>query len=171
MKAKVCLIAALAEGGVIGRENDLPWKIKSEWQYFARMTKHKPLIMGRKTYLSVNGPLKDRPNIVVTRDKNFNPGAAGVVVAHDLETALAEAQEMAAKLNIEEIMVGGGAEIYKLALPYADRVYLTEIHLKVDGDTRFPAFNKDEWRETKREFHAKKEGETADYTITVLERK
>ncbi|MDE1151921.1 MAG: dihydrofolate reductase [Micavibrio sp.] len=168
--AKIGLIAAVADNNIIGNANELPWKIKSEWAYFARMTKGKPLIMGRKTYESVNGPLKDRPNIVITRDKTFQ-AVEGVAVVHDIQEAITEAQLIAARLGCDEIMVGGGAEIYRQSLPFADRLYLTEIHLKVDGDTAFPAFNKVEWQEVKREFHEKKQGETADYTITVLERK
>jgi len=168
--AKIGLIAAVAENNIIGSANELPWKIKSEWAYFARMTKGKPLIMGRKTYESVNGPLKDRPNIVITRDKTFK-AVEGVVVTHNMKDALHEAQLIAARDGVDEIMVGGGAEIYAQALPFADRLYLTEIHLKVAGDTAFPPFNRVEWQEIKREFHEKKQGETADYTITVLERK
>ena len=165
---KISLIAAIAENGVIGKDNQLPWRIKGEWQYFARMTKHKPIIMGRKTFESVSGPLKDRANIVITHDANYKH--EGVIVTTTLEKALDIARKIAVETGQDEIMIGGGAEIYRLALPRADRLYLTEIHLKPDGDTKFPAFDRNDWTETKREFHKAAAGETADYTITVLER-
>jgi len=165
---KTCLIAAVAENGAIGKNNDLPWRIKSEWQYFVRMTKHKPVIMGRKTFESLGAPLKDRPNIVVTRDAAYKHD--GITVTTTVEKAL----EIARKLipaGQDEVMVMGGAEIYKLALPLADRLYLTEVHLKPEADIFFPTFDRNEWTETKREFHKAQPGETADYTITVLDRK
>lgn len=170
MSAKICLIAAVAENGVIGAGNDLPWKIKSEFAYFFRMTRGKPLIMGRKTYESVNGPLKDRPNIVVTRDAGY-AAPAGVTVVPNLEDGITAAQALAAEAGLDEIMVGGGADIYRQSLPLADRLYLTEIHLTPKGDTLFPPFDRAQWIETKREFHSAKAGESADYTITVLDRK
>ena len=162
---KLSLIAAVAENGVIGSGNDLPWRIRSEMQYFMRMTKGKPCIMGRKTFESLpGGPLKDRLNIVITRDATYTH--AGVTAVPSLEAAIAAAQ----KTGAEEIMVTGGAEIYKLALPHADRLYITEVHLKPQGDTVFPAFDRSAWKETLRDPHKARDGESADYTITVLER-
>ena len=169
MSAKICLIAAVAENGVIGAGNDLPWKIKSEFAYFFRMTKGKPLIMGRKTYESVNGPLKNRPNIVITRDAAFK-AVEGVTVVHDLAAALAAGRRFAAELGVDEVMVGGGAEIYRQSLPFADRLYLTEVHLTPEGETKFPDFDRSQWVEKKREFHEKRPDEQAAYTITVLEK-
>jgi len=166
---KISMIAAVAENGIIGKDNKLPWEIKSEWQYFVRMTKHKPIIMGRLTFESLGSPLKERPNIIVTRDVSYR--REGIIVTTTLEKALEVAKKIAAETGQDEIMIGGGAEIYKLALPLADRLYLTEVHLKPEGDTTFPDFNRNEWVETKREFHKALPGETADYTITVLERK
>jgi len=166
---KIAMIAAAAENGVIGKDNDLPWRIKSDWQYFVRMTKHKPVIMGRKTFESLKAPLKDRTNIVITRDASYS--RPGIIVATTLEKAFDIARKIAAETAQDEIMVAGGAEIYKLALPLADRLYLTEIHLKPEGDTKFPAFDRKEWVETKSEFHEAKPGETADYTIRVFDRK
>lgn len=161
----IALIAAVAENGVIGNGDDLPWRIKSEWKYFARMTKGKPLIMGRKTFETLPEPLKDRPNIVVTRNADY--AREGAIVA----TSLAHALDIARSYNPDEIMIGGGADIYRQALDIADTLYLTEIHLTPEGDTLFPPFNRDGWVETLREFHAAQAGEDADYTITVLQRK
>lgn len=175
MSISVSLIAAVAENGVIGNAKSghhysLPWDIKSEFQYFRKTTTGKPIIFGRKTLESLGGkPLPKRLNIIVTRDTSYT--LDGAVVAHSVDDAIRLAKDAAAKDGIDEIFVGGGAEIYKLALPSADRLYLTEIHLKPEGDTVFPPFARDEWNEVKREFHKAKEGESADYTITVLERK
>jgi dihydrofolate reductase len=163
---KISLIAAVAENGVIGNKGHLPWHIKSEFQYFKDMTVRKPVIMGRKTFDGLpGGPLKDRPNIVITRDPSYTHLSATVT------TSLERALEIARKYGGDEIMIAGGAEIYKLAMPMADRLYLTEIHLKPEGDTKFPAFDRKGWVETKREFHKAQPGESADYTITVLDRK
>jgi len=166
---KIALIAAVAENGVIGRDNRLPGHIKSQWHDFVRMTRHRPVIMGRRTFESLGAPLKERPNIVVTRDAGYKRD--GIIVAASLDKALGIAKKIAAETGQDEIMIGGGAEIYRLALPLADRLYLTEINLKPEGDTKFPAFDRAEWLETKREFHKARAGESADYTITVLERK
>ncbi len=165
----ISLIAAVAENGVIGNHNDLPWKIKSEMKYFVRMTKGKPIILGRQTFESVGNPLKDRPNIVVTRDTGYRRDDA--TVTHSIEEALAAAKKIAAETGQDEIMIGGGAEIYKLALPVTDRMYITEVHLQPEGDTHFPDYDPAEWEETKSEFHKAAEGESADYTIRVLDRK
>ncbi len=126
----------------------------------------KPVIFGRKTFETLpGGPLKNRPNIVITRDASYShPGAT-------VTTSLDKALDIAREAGAAEIMVAGGAEIYKLALPVADRLYLNEIHLKPAGDTTFPAFDRNDWIETKSEFHKAQPGETADYTIRVFERK
>lgn len=169
MTVKVALIAAVAENGVMGKGDWLPWEIKSEFQYFKKTTLGHPIIFGRKTLETLGGPLPKRENIVVTRDTNYK--TEGAVVKHTLEAAITHAKTTAERDGVEQVFVGGGAEIYALALPTADRLYLTEIHLKPEGDTVFPAFDRSEWHEVKREFHKAKEGESADYTITVLERK
>lgn len=169
MSIKVSLIAAVAENGVIGKNNQLPWHIKSEFQYFKSTTLGHPIVMGRRSFESLGKPLPKRANIVVTRDKNFS--AKGVIVAHSLEDGIKIAKDIAAQDKVDEVFIGGGADIYRLSLPGADRLYLTEVHLKPEGDTRFPDFDRKDWKEIKREYHAAQEGETADYTITVLERK
>lgn len=166
---KIALIAAVAENGIIGKDNKLPWEIRSEWQYFVRMTKHKPIIMGRLTFESLGAPLKDRPNIIVTRNIGYKH--PGIIVTTTLEKAIDIAKKICVETKQDEIMIGGGAEIYRLALPLADRLYLTEVHMRPEGDTKFPEFDRSEWAETKREFHKAQAGESADYTITVLDRK
>lgn len=167
--AKISLIAAVAENGIIGRDGALPWRIKSELQYFKDATIGKPVIHGRKSFESLGAPLPDRANIVITRDANYND--EGILVTDSLEKAFAMAQDIAQQTGQDEIMIAGGAEIYRISLPLADKLYLTEIHLSPEGDTKFPAFDRGDWMETKREFHAAQKGESADYTITVLERR
>lgn len=159
----VSLIAAVADNGVIGRDNDLPWRIKSEMQYFKRTTLGAPVIMGRKNYDAMKRALPGRKNIVMTRDASFK--LADADIAHTPEESLTLAGD------VPEAFVIGGAEIYRLMLPFAHKIYLTEVHLKPAGDIVFPPFDRAEWVETKREFHAQQPGEDAGYTITVLERK
>jgi dihydrofolate reductase len=157
----VCLVVAMAENRVIGRDGGLPWKISEDLRFFKRITMGKPILMGRKTYISIGRPLPGRSNIVITRDTNFT--AHGVKVAHDLEAAIKLAQGE----NPAEIMIIGGAEIYGLALPRADRIYLTEVHADIEGDARFPEFDRNDWQEVAREDFS---GDPA-FSFVTLDRK
>jgi dihydrofolate reductase len=145
----VSLVVAAAANGVIGRENRMPWHLPEDLAHFKRLTLGHPVVMGRKTYESVvatlGKPLPGRTNIVVTRQAGFE--APGCIVSPSLDAALAAARET------EEVFVIGGAEIYRLALERADRVYLTRIHAAFEGDTTFPALDPAYWRETAREDH------------------
>jgi dihydrofolate reductase len=136
------LIVAVAENGVIGRNNALPWHIPEDLRYFKQVTSGKTVIMGRKTFQSIGRPLPNRVNVVVTRDPAFS--AEGVTVAHSLDEALAHAAE-------GEAMVIGGSSLFFEALPRADRFYLTEIHRSYEGDVHFPAWDRTKWREVKRQ--------------------
>lgn len=142
----ITLIAAVTRGGVIGRDGDMPWKVPGEQRGFKAATMGHPMLMGRKTF-EATGALPGRRSIVLTRDPDFH--ADGVEVAHDLDEALLLTQD-------EDLFVVGGAQIYALAMPYADRLLLSEIPLEVDGDTHFPGWpyaGSDVWRETSREPH------------------
>lgn len=165
---KTCIIAAIADNGVIGDNGHLPWRIKSELKFFKEKTLGKPVIMGRKTFESLKAPLKDRTNIVVTRDPAYQ--SADIVVATSLDDAMTIAKRIATETNVNEIMIAGGAEIYKQALPKTHRFYLTEIHLSPSGDTLFPPINPGEWREIDRTPQKALDGESADYTFVTLER-
>jgi dihydrofolate reductase len=147
---KVALIVAAASNNVIGRDNQLPWHLPQDLKYFKAKTLGKPVIMGRKTYESIGRPLPGRPNIVVTRNQAWS--AEGVSVVTSLADALVLARQLMAHQDeqLQEAMVIGGAEIYRSALPLADRIYLTRIELQVDGDAYFPSLNQQEWRETSR---------------------
>jgi dihydrofolate reductase len=144
----IVVLAAVAENGVIGRGNALPWRLKSDMAHFRSITMGKPVVMGRKTYLSIGKPLKGRTTIVVSRDRGF--GAQGVVIAPSLDAALAAARGDAARRNCDTIVVAGGADIYAQAMPSATQLAITEVHSRVEGDTRFPAIDPKAWREIAR---------------------
>ena len=146
---KLSLIVATAHDNVIGRNNELPWHLPQDLKYFKSVTLGKPIIMGRKTFESIGKPLPGRTNIVVTRQKNWN--FSGVLVAKDIESALEAAQTFRTEQNTiaEEIMVIGGAEIYRSALPIANRIYLTKIDARIDGaDAFFPELPPEQWKLT-----------------------
>lgn len=139
--SKISLIAALSENDrVIGRDNKLPWHVKSDLQNFKQLTLGKPVIMGRKTFVSLPGALVDRPNIVVTRDPFFQ--APGATVFTSVEQALDFARDIPA----DEVMVIGGEQIFEATLDIANRMYLTIIQAVIqDGDAFFPAYDESEW--------------------------
>lgn len=158
----ISLVIAMADNGVIGRDGKLPWRIPEDMRHFKALTTGKPCIMGRRTWDSLpKKPLRERPNIVITRDGNFR--ADGAIVAHSLDEALARVGSTA------EICIIGGAEIYRASLARASRIYLTEVHLDVEGDTRFAPFDRAHWLETAREDHATVEG--LRYSYVTLERR
>ncbi|MBP6013054.1 MAG: dihydrofolate reductase [Alphaproteobacteria bacterium] len=139
----IALIVAVAENGVIGRDGKLPWRIPEDMKWFRERTAGRPLIMGRKTWESFpKRPLPGRTNIVITRDGTYRAEGAVVVMSFDAALAVACGEEP------EEIMVIGGAEIYRAALPKARRIYLTSVHGEIVGDTVFPAIVRAGWDET-----------------------
>jgi dihydrofolate reductase len=164
----ILLIAAVAENGVIGSGNALPWRLRSDMQHFRALTLGKPVIMGRKTFLSIGKPLKGRTTIVVSRDHEF--AAAGAVVAPDLEAAFAAARGDALRRQAGAIVVAGGAEIYARALPLASRLVITEVHRAVAGDTHFPAIDPTVWRETAREELAPAAGDDGAFAFVTYHR-
>src|SRR3972149_7478103 len=139
----VTIIAALASNRIIGRGNRMPWHISDDLKRFKALTLGHPVVMGRKTFESIGKPLPGRDNIVVTRSQAF--AAPGCRVVHSLAEALAAAQ------GASEVFVIGGAQIYALALPLADRLQLTEVDAAIDGDAYFPDFDRGAWREGSRE--------------------
>lgn len=166
----VAMIAAVSRNGVIGVDNQLPWYLPEDLKFFKRMTQGKPLVMGRKTHQSIGRALPGRLNIVVTRDTGFR--AEGVRVCHALAEALALADDQAIIDGIEEIMVMGGGEIYAQAMPWASRLYLTEVDVELAGDARFPAIDHDVWEETQRVSgeHSGQEG-NPDYAFVAYRRR
>ena len=157
-------MAAVAENGVIGRNNALPWHLPQDMRYFKRTTMGKPILMGRKTWDSIGRPLPGRSNIVISRQPGLQ--LRGVQVVSELDAALALAESASA----EEMVVIGGTEIYRLTLPRARRLYLTEVHAEVTGDAHFPAWQRRDWREISRQHCAKDETNPYDYSFVVYER-
>lgn len=165
---KISLVVAVAENGVIGRGGALPWHVPSDLKTFRRITMGKPVIMGRKTYDSIGKPLQGRDNIVVTRDAGYS--AAGVLPATSIDEALDIARRKAAERGVDEITVIGGAEIFALTIPLADRIYLTRIHARPDGDVTFPEPDPHIWREVSRSPLAPDPRDEAAATLLILER-
>ena len=164
----IVLVAAIAENGVIGRGNALPWRVRSDLKHFRALTMGKPVIIGRKTFLSIGKPLSGRTTIVVSRDRNF--AAVGIVVAAGLEVALAAARGDALRRGTRTIVVAGGAEIYAQAMPFAARLAITRVHKKVDGDAHFPLIDPNIWRETACEEHAPAAEDEAAFAFVNYER-
>jgi len=142
----LAIVAALAQNDVIGKDGGLPWHLAADLRRFKALTMGHHLLVGRRTWESIGRPLPGRTIVVLTRSRDFTP-PPGVLVAHDLDRALALAA------GDPEPFVAGGAEIYRAALPRAERLYLTRVEAEVEGDTRFPTWNQDEWVVTARESH------------------
>lgn len=136
-RPEISLIVAMAENRVIGRDNDLPWRLPDDMRHFVALTRGKPIVMGRKNFESIGRALPNRQNIVMTRDTAWQ--AEGCTVVHDAKAALAAAGD------VPEIAIIGGAEIYKAFLPIADRIELTRVRATIEGDTLFPAFEGPDW--------------------------
>jgi len=164
----ILLIAAVAENGVIGRGNALPWRLKSDMLHFRVLTMGKPVVMGRKTYLSIGRPLKGRTTIVVSRDRTFV--APGIVVAPSLDAALTAARGDALRRNAETIVVAGGAEIYAQTMPFATQLAITCVHKQIDGDAYFPAIDGNKWRESARSEHEAAAEDEAAFAFVTYER-
>lgn len=165
---KVSLIVAMSQNRVIGRENQMPWHLPAELQYFKRVTMGKPVLMGRNTFESIGRPLPGRPNIVITRNADYE--AEGISVVTSVEDALDLAEQLAERDANAEAMVIGGAQIFAATLPRADRLYLTEVQAEVEGDVFFPEFAPEDWSLVSREEHAADEKNPYPYSVLVLER-
>jgi len=166
---EIVLVAAVADNGVIGADNAIPWRLKSDMQRFKAITMNKPVVMGRKTFASLKRPLAGRTNIVVTRDPGFShPGA---VTAASFEQALALAQADALQRGADDIAVIGGAEIYAHFLGLADRLEITEVHATPSGDTRFPAIDTDAWEQVARVRHEAGPDDSAAFSYVTYRRR
>ena len=145
---KIVLVAAIGENNVIGRDGQLPWRLKSDLKHFRGLTINKPVVMGRKTYESIGKPLKDRTNIVLTKD--FGLIVPGGILATSLDAAMSMARQDAKKRGIDEIMVIGGGDVFETLMPRADRLEITHVHASPPGDAFFPAIDPKVWREVAR---------------------
>jgi dihydrofolate reductase len=165
----LAIIVAVAENGVIGRNNALPWHLPEDLQYFKRVTMGKPIVMGRKTFESIGRPLPGRTNIVITRQRDFS--AEGVKVVSNLDAALELAEAVALIDGADELMVIGGAEIYGVAMPRATRLYLTRVHAAVDGDAYLPEIDWSAWHEVSRQSWPATAANPYPYSFVVFERR
>ena len=159
---RVSIIAAMAENRVIGINNTLPWRLPADLKHFRQLTTGHHVIMGRRNYESIGKPLPDRTNIVVTRNPAYQ--APGCVIRHSLEAALRDTG------GDPEVFIIGGAEIYRLALDRADRVYLTLVHANIEGDIRFPEFDPQDWKEVSRARHEADEKNPHSFSFITYDR-
>lgn len=166
---EIFIIAAVAKNGIIGADNDMPWKLSSDLKRFKALTLGKPVVMGRKTFLSFGGkPLPGRPHIVISRDPDYAP--EGAEAAQSLESALDRARQIASEISADEIAIIGGGQIYEQAMNLADRLEITEVDAKPEGDTRFPDIDKSVWQETARSPGEKTEKDTAAFSYVTYRR-
>jgi dihydrofolate reductase len=163
------LIVAVADNGAIGAGGAIPWRLKTDQQRFKAMTMGKPVVMGRKTFLSLRRPLPGRTNIVVSRDPGFR--ACGAVTTTSLAVALAVAHADALRRSVDEIAVIGGADIYLQCMDSADRLEVTEIHASPQGDTHFGPIKADHWEEVARVRHTAAPDDSADFSYVTYRRR
>ena len=144
---KISLIVAVSRNGAIGLNNQLPWYLPEDLKYFKSVTMGKPLIMGRKTFDSIGRPLPGRANIVLTRDPQWT--SDGVKVVQSVEQALLAGEIACEASDVDEIMVIGGEQIYRMTIDLADRIYLTQVDADVEGDAFFPDIDLNNWSQTR----------------------
>ena len=166
---EIVLIVAVADNGVIGAGGAIPWRLKTDLQRFKALTLGKPVVMGRKTFVSLRRPLPGRTNIVVTRDASFR--SPGAVVTTSLAAARAVATGDALRRLATEIAVIGGAEIYAQWMDYADRLEITEVHARPAGDTYFAAIDTAIWEEVARVRNSSGSDDSADFSFVTYRRR
>lgn len=159
---KLAIIVAMDEHRLIGKNNDLPWKLSADLQFFRRTTMGKPIVMGRNTHESIGRPLPGRQNIVITSQADYQ--AEGCDVVNSLENALALCRDA------EEVMVMGGASLYEQTVALADKLYLTRVHANLDGDTWFPEWSERDWQLISSEPHQADEKNQYDYSFELYQR-
>ena len=166
---RLSIIVAASDNGVIGRGGELPWRLSADLQRFKRLTMGHALVMGRKTYESIGRPLPGRTSIVITRDPDWRAEHDGVLVATNVDEALALAATAPVESPQEAFIIGGG-EIYRLFLSRTDRVHLTRVHTTLDGDATFPELSAEEWQRTDTEPHPADEKNEFACSFEVWER-
>ena len=169
MTLPVALVVAAADNDVIGRDNGLIWRLRTDLRHFRQLTLGRPLVMGRKTFLSIGAPLPGRETIVLTRDPAF--AHEGIRVAHGLDEALALAQDVGAAMGADSVAIGGGGDIYAQTIGRADRIHLTRVHVRPEGDTLFPAIDPALFREVRREAHPAGSSDEHPFTFIDYERR
>ncbi len=160
----ISAVVACAKNNVIGINNQIPWYLPADLQYFKRITQHHHILMGRNCFESIGKPLPNRTNIIVTRDLFFS--ATGCLVAHSIEEGI----KIAKRNKESELFIIGGGIIYEQTINLCDKLYLTEVNLEVEGDIFFPEINTKEWQLVSEEKHEKDEKNKMDYTYKIFER-
>lgn len=170
-EVSVAIIVAQSTNRVIGIENTLPWHLPEDLKYFKSVTMGKPILMGRKTYESIGRPLPGRENIVITRQKDWQ--AEGVTAVHSLADAIERGVGAAEVARASEVMIIGGAEIYREAMALAETLYITEVNAEIEGDAHFPGISGADWREVERSetFPADLQGDSITYAFVTYKRK
>ncbi|MBI2713549.1 MAG: dihydrofolate reductase [Rhizobiales bacterium] len=166
---KIVLVAAIGENNVIGRDGQLPWRLKSDLAHFRKLTIDKPVVMGRKTFQSIGRALDRRTNIVITRDATF--AAPGVLTAASFPAALDLARKDAVARGTDEIMIVGGSDIFAASLPLADRLEITHVRASPEGDVTFPPIDPTIWREVSRTEHAAGPQDDASFAVAAYLRR
>ena len=159
----VSLIVAMDKNRVIGKENDIPWRIPKDWEYVKNTTSGHPIILGRKNFESIGRALPNRRNIILTSDKDLN--FEGCEIVHSIDDVFELCK------NEEEIFIFGGEQIYNMFLPYVEKMYITKIYYEFEGDTFFPEVNFDEWKEVSVEKGVMNDKNPYNYYFHVYERK
>lgn len=170
MIPKLVLVVAIAENGVIGKANGLPWHISSDLKRFRALTIGKPMIMGRKTFEAIGQALPGRETIIVTRDAAFTP-PSGVYIAGSIEAALDLARERAQAMGSDEIILAGGGEVFAALIDRVDRMHVTFVAASPEGDAFFPPIDWSQWRETQREEHQPQKNDEAAFSFVDFERR
>lgn len=166
-RIRIALIAAVADNRVIGEAGGMPWRLATDMRRFRQLTMGKPIVMGRRQWDTVGHALPGRPNLVVSRRTDL--ALAGAEVLHSVAAAIARGREIAATSGVDEVMVIGGGELYAQTIERADRLYITHVHAKPDGDTRFPPIDPGRWREISREAVPAGDRDSAATDFTIYE--
>jgi dihydrofolate reductase len=169
MSVPLILVVAVADNGVIGRDNRLLWRLRTDLRRFRDLTWGKPMIMGRKTFQSIGKPLPGRETIVLTRDPAF--GAEGVHVARSFNEALERGQDLAKAMGADAVVIAGGAEVYREALDAVARIHLTLVHASPEGDATFPEIDRTAFKEVRRSDHPAGGDDEHPFTFVDLERR
>lgn len=162
-------IVARSTNHVIGRNGDLPWRLRSDLQHFKRVTLGKPCLMGRKTWESLPFPLPGRPNLVLTRDADFQ--AKGAELFTDVNAMVGRGAELAGSLGVDEVMIIGGAQIYAMLMPWIGRIYETEVDAIIEGDAHFPALSDEIWATRDELHHLAGKGDDFAFKTRILDRR
>ena len=163
------MIAGVAENGVIGSDQTIPWRVPSDMAFFKKTTMGQPIGMGRTQFETVGKPLPGRTNIVITRQRDYRP--EGVLVFHDIDAALDRARAIAEADGVDEIMIIGGGELYAQLIGRAERLYITHIDLSPEGDVRFPAIAPEQWTVVDLPEVTPSPKDEATYRVKVYERR